>query len=306
MSIFQRGETYVHWIKTYNRAGTVTTPTTIKENIYDPCGLLLVNSMSMTTDTTGNYFYNYAIRSTATYGRYTSKVTASINGYVATFKDEFYILPWDYDHNVRSIMGVKDEKSLDDDSLCAIIWSSYQYALRDVHSHHYNETPKGDPATGKGFDGSNTNFQTRIHPLADVNGDGTITGYGQQSCGTDITGHWIDNNGSWNQAYITVSKADNGEITITKTDGTTAIPQDNEGVYIDYWSSSRRYDTELFRQAVTRLACHEISKRMSSLDQVTLADIKSNNPVIMINPSMFWAEYQRYLHKNMDISLAGV
>lgn len=235
MSVFERGETYVHRIEIRARNKQKTNPTTITDTIYGPCSYTLINAASMTSDATGEYYYNYAVPSAATYGRYKTRVAAtSSGGNVAVFEGEFHVMPWKLQKTVRRITGIDDEKTISDDDLSHLSWMSYQEALRDVYSHAYKETPNGNPDTGVGFNGSNTAFQTRRYPVADSNGDGRITGTGT-SCATDISGWWINSAGSRDSLYITVTQPDNGEITVYQSDGATAIPSDNEGVYIDYW-----------------------------------------------------------------------
>ena len=304
MAVFQRGETFVARTSIRDRIGELTTPTTTKISIYDPCNITLVSSVSMTVDTVGQYFYNYNLSSSATYGRYTTRIETLTSGNTTYQYGKFFIMPWDGVLDVRQTMGVHDSKSIDDDDISNILWNCYLYALRDVHTHHYKEIPIGNPDTGAGFDGSNISFQTRYYPIADINGDGIVRG-NNVSCATDMKVTWINSAGHMVNGTISVTQADNGEITITQVGG-TAIPANNEGVYLDYWCQYEGFDAFLFQQAVVKLACHEISKRFASLTEITLANIRSNNPLIIIDPNMYWKEYQRYLKKNRSIIIGGV
>jgi hypothetical protein len=302
MSIYQRGETYVHRITTRDRTGKKITPTTIKENIYDQCGHWLVHSLPMTVDTVGEYYYNYALSSAATYGRYSSKVTATdAAGNISIFRDEFYVLPWDGVQDVRQTMGLPEAKSVDDDTIANSLWNSYLYALKDMYLHHVNETPSCNPDTGAGFDGSNTKFKTPCYPVADVNGDGTVS----NSCPSDIYVTWKNSVGSMTYGNVTVDNADFGEIHLYQKNG-TAIPEDNQGVYINYWTEPEGYDEYLFQQAAVRLACYELSKRFNSLNEITLQDIRSNNALVIIDPALWMKEYKRYLRTNRGIIMGGV
>lgn len=305
MTVYERGETYINRITVKNENSQVTTPSSIKQSVYDPCNVLLVDAANMTNtgSATGKYHYNWSIPSSATYGRYDIKVNAATSTSTTIFKDEFYVLPWAAIQDVRQSMGVSDTKSISDKDLANIIWSSYKFTLRDLHEHHHKEKPKGDPDTGVGFDGTNTTFQTRYHPIADINGDGQVTG--TTSCATDISGWWIDSAGHRTACAITVTQADNGEICIYQSDGTTAIPANNEGVYIDYWVQHDHYDSFIFQQAVVRSACHEISKRFAGLDKVNLADIRANNPLIVIDSRMYWNEYLRYINLIRKVQVEG-
>jgi hypothetical protein len=261
----------------------------------------------MTSDGTGEYFYKHTLSSSATYGRYHTRVIATGTSY-AVIDSEFFIMPWNVVEDIRITMGLgSDEKSIDDDTLAHIGWNCYQYALRDIYVHHYEEAPNCDPTNSYMYNGTNTSFQTKHYPIADITGDGNVWGSGDTaSCATDVHMYWIDNNGLYNEGKVKVTKAQHGEISLYQYDGTTALPQDNEGVYLDYWEKSRRYDEYLFRQAVVKLSCHELSKRMTTMDKVTLADIRSNNPIIVIDPNMFMREYKRYINKNCEMVLGGV
>ncbi|GAF92664.1 unnamed protein product, partial [marine sediment metagenome] len=63
---------------------------------------------------------------------------------------------------------------IEDEDLSHIAWTSYKESLEEIYLHHYKESPKGDPDTGVGFNGTNTTFQTKHSPIADIDGDGTI------------------------------------------------------------------------------------------------------------------------------------
>ena len=306
MAVYQRGETYVHRIDIRNRNSVLTTPATIKENIYDQCGHWLLKSQSMSSDAIGKFYYNYAISSTATYGRYYSKVTATdAGGYVSVFKDEFFVLPWDAVQDVRQTMGLPEAKSVDDDTIANAVWNSYRYALHDVHTYHKSEQPLGNVTTGVLWDGTNTEFQTPYHPLADSGGDGMVGG-SLLSCATDITGYWIDEDGHQHTAYIWVQNPENGEITIYASLGYTIIPATAQKVYLDYWEEAPLFNEYLFQQAVVRLACYELSKRFNSLNEITLQDIRSNNALVIIDPDLWMKEYKRYLHMSRGIIAGGV
>lgn len=293
MAIFERGETYVHRTDVRTRAGLKTNVSSVSLSIYDPCGFRLANSVSMTSDATGEYFYNYSLSSTATYGRYKTTTTAtSAGGQKSIVQEQFYVMPWKLEKSIRRVTGASDTKSMSDDDLSHIAWMSYIETLRDIYGHHYAECPLGNPDTGTCFDGSNKSFQTPSYPIADISGDGVVTGYGQQSCGTDVNFWWINSAGSRQQGYCTVNKANNGEITLTQSSG-AAVPSNNEGVYLEYWTEYNTYNSFILEQAVTYLAAHYVTLRFAELDKVTLADIRDSNPLIVINPKRFKDEYYR-------------
>jgi len=295
MSIYERGETYAHRIDIRNRLSVLTTPSSIKENIYDQCGHWLVQSQSMSSDAVGKFYYNYPLTSTATYGQYHSRVTATdIGGNVSIFTDEFWIMPWDIIQEVRDSMGIPEAKTVSDDIIARTAWNSYKFTLRELYTFINRECPDCNVETGAGFDGTNTTFQTKQYPIADINGDGAVTG-SNTSCATDISGYWINSLGHYQTAKITVSQAEYGEISIFQNDGVTAIPSTNQGVWIDYWVRPPLYDDLMTHAAVVRLTCYELSKRLQSLDEVTLADIKNNSPIITLDPRMWYKEYKRYI-----------
>lgn len=295
MSVYERGETYVHRIKFWSTTKAPVDPSKVSFSLYDPCGKTLVNNVLMDHAAVGSYSYYYDILSTATYGKYQCLVTSmTATGEYDYEKSEFFILPWDVIPEVRDTMGVVEQKSITDDVIARVVWSCYGFALRDIYTHVIDEYPGGNVTTGAGFDGSNTEFQTMQYPIADINGDGVVTG-SKTSCATDISGYWIDVNGHYQTAKTAILQAEHGEIYIFQNDGVTAIPSTNQGVYLDYWIRPKSYTQDIFRSAVVRLTCFELSKRLQSLDQITLADIKSNNPVITIDPSMYFKEYRRYL-----------
>jgi len=262
----------------------------------------------MTSDALGQYYYNYNIPSNAMYGMYNAQAAATSSGaQTAISRKYFYIMPWNSIDDVRQVMGLSETKDITDDNLSTIVWSSYQYALRDTFIHYYEEEPSPDVHNGYWFDGSNVDFQTQHFPLADIGGDGVILGSGDTtSCVSDITVYWVDTNGTYQEGKVKVNKPVRGEIKIYQYDGTSPIPSTQQGVYLDYWTKSWRYNEYLFRQAVVRLSCHEVSKRLVSMDKVTLADIRGNNPLVVIDPNMYMKEYNRYIRKNCELALGGV
>ena len=97
-----------------------------------------------------------------------------------------------------------------------------------------------------------------------------------------------------------------GDIHLYQSNGVTAIPSNNEGAVLDYWSEPENYDEYLFKQAAVRLCCYELSKKFSSLNEITLASIRGNNPLIIIDPNMWLKEYKRYLRVSQGVIMGGV
>lgn len=305
MAVYERSETYVHRITIRNNQSQATDPSAVSLTITDPCGLVLVNALAMTKESVGNYRYYYNIESTATYGKYSTLMISTVTtGEQTRVQDEFFVMPYKLEKTARRLSGITDTKSISDEDISHIAWMSYKDALKDVYGHHYRETPRGNPDTGVMFNGINTTFQTNFYPIADSDGDGTVAGFDEQSCGTDINGWWIDNTGSYNQASITVSNSNNGEITITQRSG-SAIPSNNEGVYLDYWSEYDSYDSYIFEQAVGYLTAHHVMMRMKSVDNVTIADLGRNVPIVLKDEMRFFNEYRRLI-KKISEPLMGV
>lgn len=293
--IFERGDTFSHWVTIRDRNGSKANASVVSQTIRDPCNHAVLSGASMTHSSTGEYYYNYRLQSNATYGRYTVSVNAvDATGNPTVFEDEFYIMPWKLEKTIRRITGVADAKDISDDDLSHIAWTSYKESLRNVYIHHYKETPSGNPDTGASFDGTNTSFQTHHYPIADINGDGSVGG--TNSCATDISCWWINSNGSRQEADVSVTNSRNGEISITQHGVLTAIPSSNEGVYLDYWHTYDSFDEFIFREAVSYLAAHYVNLRFTERDKVTLADINSSRPVILIQPNRFLKEYKRLMN----------
>jgi len=292
MSVYERGETFVHRLTIRDRDKTKVNPTAVTETIYDPCNYAIISAQSMSSDATGEYYYNHNLSSSATYGRYRTHVEATSGTLKSTFEGDFYVMPWKLEQQVRTLSGVGDEKSISDSDLSHIVWMAYKRALRDVYEHHYRESPGGNPNTGVGFDGTNTAFKTHHYPIADINGDGSVTG-NNVSCATDVKTWWINSSGARQIGVVTIGNKDNGEINIYQSNGSSAIPNTNEGVYLDYWSEYDSFDSYLLEEAVTYLACHYVNLRFTEKDRVTVADLERR--VLIAEPNRFYNEYRRLL-----------
>lgn len=307
MAIFERGETYTHWANIRDRDNDYTDPNTVTITIEDPCGYAIVSNQNMIKSTVGKYYYNYDnISSTATYGKYVVTVTANSGaGQIGIQKDEFYVMPWKLERDVRQITGISDTKSITDDDLSDICWKAYLEAHRDAFTHHYKESPGGNPDTGVGVNGSNVAFQTKNYPIADIGGDGTVNG-NNVSCSSDVIAWWLDDSGSRQRAIVTISNAANGEVSIYQDDASTAIPSTYEGLYLDYWSEYGSFDTEIFRNAVSHLAADYLTRRMSEADRVTIGDLNSNKPILVKNEYRFYNKYRQIINRVRKPRIGGV
>lgn len=294
IAIFERGETYTNWTTIRDRSDVKIDPASVKIYIYDPYDVVLVNNQNMTKSAVGIYYYNYdTISNTAPYGKYKVKVVATSGvATINTYITYFYVMPEKFEESIRLKMGITED-DIDDNALSLLAWTSYQEALHDVYVPCYNQQPKGNPATGAGFDGVNTSFQTLCYPIADIGGDGVV---GDDSdAEKDISCFWIDSNGHRNEGYVNITNIANGEITITQLDTITAIPANNEGVYITYHAEHENYNSFLFHEAVAYLACHYVNIRLTERNKVTIADLNADKSIVMLNPNRYMKEYKRLI-----------
>ncbi len=308
MAIFERSDTFSHWVTIYDRDNTKVDPSSVSMSIVDPQGTTVLSYATgvMSRDDTGVYYYDHNLSSTATYGRYEVRVktfSGAGTGHLGIIYDEFFIMPWKLEESVRRKMGISTN-DINDDDLSHIAWTAYQESMRDVYNHYYSERPSSNPDTGVGFDGTNTSFQTKHYPLADIGGDGVVGDSGDAEA--DITCWWIDSSGHRNSGYVVVTEENNGEITLTQNDGVTAIPSTNKGVYLDYWSEYGNYNEFVYREAVSFLAAHYVNLRFTERDKVTISDINANKPIVIKNPNRFIREYKRLLDSVRKPRILGV
>jgi len=296
-SIYERGEEnyYVAKIKDIDGSKNAT-PSTDSITIYDPCSGIVTDSATMIELTTGNYYYSHSIPNDALFGQYNIEVTASSPTYTSIYKDKFYILPWNIIYDTRRYSGITSQKSVSDHDIAGIIWEAYLEALKEVYLYHDEETPGCNPDTGVGFDGTNTTFSTKNTNLADINGDGTVTGYGEISCGTDVDGWWVDNNGDCHQLKITVLDTRCGKLTITQLDG-TPIPSTVCLAKINYYTEWRTFNMAIFKSAVAFLAAHKCIVRFRELGKATQADLHSNKVVILHDRNRMEKAYKKAMRK---------
>jgi len=299
MSIYSRGETYVHRILIIDRDGNTAYPSNCTMYIYDSCGSLInTGGTSMATSVGDPYFQcTYDLASNIKYGEYTIQVIATDSlGVKVHFDDVLYIFPWNIVHDVRRYSGITSRKSISDHDISAQIWEAYQEALDEVYEYWHDDIPNCNPDTGEWFNGTNTTFETMHGPIADKDGDGVIAGYGEQSCGTDIWGYWKDSDGDCHKLNITVNEAHCGKITITQLDG-TAIPSDAEWVRISYYTEWETYNERKFRMAVAYLAAYKCVEAFKNLDKATQADLDSNKRDVELAKNRMKNQYKKAIRK---------
>jgi len=289
-----------------NVTRATSTPSTVKVEIDDPCGLNILAATNMTSKGSGVYEYDYAIPSTATYGKY--QYTISTTTYSQKEVYSYYLFPWDVEDEVRHLSGVGQNKMISDVALNEIIWESYKEAKQEVDDYHCKVKPKSCWSSCSGYNycinGSNTTFF--IEPnVADHDGDGVIKGWGEQSCGTDVDGYYKDCDGWQYQVKITVQNADSGRLTVTKLDG-TAIESTAKGVWFTYHTKSCSYTEDLFRTAVMYLAAHKCILRFGELERASSADLTVAQNIKYVDPSRMYNYYRKIMKQIQTPKLGGV
>lgn len=294
--VYERSDLNYIEIKIKNRESQVTDPSSVSITISNPCGTELVDSVAMTNTSTGIYHYDYQIPVDAAYGVYEILIEASSVTYTSTFRDSFVILPWNGIHEVRQLSGITSKKSVSDHDIGFIIWEAYKEALSNVFVYHYRESPKANPDTGAKYNGNNTTFALRFCPIADHDGDGITAGFGEQSCGTDLTVIWKDEDGDCHEGLLTVSDANCSQVEITQIDG-SALPGTTKWAAVTYWTEWETYEEVLFRKAVAYLAAHECVLRFHELRKATLADVDSNKTTILASPKRHKEKYKELMRQ---------
>lgn len=277
-------------------------PSSVSISVSDPCGLALISDDGMTSGGSGIYTYDYLIAGNAPYGKYTVEISTITH--VMNKIYDYYILPWNCIRDVRRYSGISENKTISDEDLAGIAWQSYLEVLDEIFEQQFEEEPTYDPNVGYMFDGTNTVVRTKCGHIADRNGDGAVTGYGEQSCGTDISGYWFDSNYARQTCFITVNDSTSGRITVTQADG-TAIPANNHGVYLTYWIRYRTYNETLFREAVSYLTAHKVAKSFNQLDKSTLIDIERNKVLFLADPDRLLRIYEGIRDKIRRPAIGG-
>ena len=310
MTIYERGETVHHTVETRNSATRVLEAAdTMTISIYDPCGTAILTDAAMASSATGQYYYDYDISATAVYGEYRIVVTATKDGDKSIYPEHYIIMPWDSAERVRGLSGIGQDKSISDDDLSRLILDSYKEASQMCYGHEAMVKPRSCWSSCSGYNycinGSNTTFFLKHTPLADWDGDGVVTGYGEQSCGTDIDGYYKDCDGWSHQVLITVQNTTDGRITVTKRDG-SAIESTAKGVWFNYYYRSHAYTDALFRQAVEYLAAHKCILRFGELERASSADLTAAQNIKYVNPSRMWKQYKKLIRLIAVPTLGGV
>jgi hypothetical protein len=302
-----RGDNYLlHLTIRDNLTKQVSTPSSVKIKIDNECGNEVLAETDMTSLGSGQYSYDYVLPANAPYGKY--KVTVSTTTYTQKEVYPFYLFPWDVVDEVRMISGIGQNKMISDLALSELIWEAYKEAKEYVYSHKYKVKAKPCMSSKSGFsyciDGSNTTFFIP-EPLGDYNGDGVITGWGEQSCGTDVDGFYIDNDSDRHQVKITVLDSKNGKVKVVKLNN-AAIESDAKGLWFDYYTESGAYNEDLFRTAVMYLSAHKCILRFGELERASSADLAVAQNVKYVDPVRMWSNYKLVIRKIAAPKAGGV
>lgn len=303
MAIFQRNETLVHKITFRNDSGTLVSPTTAKITITNPCGVVVVDAVDMTEESTGKYQYSYLIPADSKYGRYLISVSAT-DVIVSVFDDSFVVFSWQLLSRVRQISAINKE-SVDDDDLAEICMTTVDEVLSEIYSYHYHISPKCDPDISVLFDGTNKIVRTKHGNLADKDYDGVVQGKTDNVCSLDVTGYYIDSDYAKHDVYVSVTDSVIGKITVTKTDG-TAIPSTNNGVFLTYWTEYESFNIEIMENAIAYLTAHHLILRLTDLHSATVADLPANQKKIEMNLRRFYYKYENLLERIRQPMFGGV
>lgn len=293
IGIIERGDTLYLDTKFREDKSNVD-PSSVTVTITYPCSSGSDSVSMVTTPTTGRWEADWAVPSDATYGIYEIEYSASYDSKTYKFKSLFYVLPWNMTQQIRSVSGVKQSNDISDNDLAAISWNAYLEAKEEVFKNIIDERVK--QKCNYYFDGDNTTFYTQRRRVVD----------GYNACDEDnITGFYKTNDGDLETINASIIDASNGKVKLT-TDGITAIPSTQCGVYISYRIHTSRFQDHLFRKAVTYLASHEVVLKFHELDKATLADLDTNRPVILANPDRMKKKYKESLNKIKFRSYGGV
>jgi hypothetical protein len=296
--IYERGETCVFDIEIrLLSSGAMSNVSDITITLTNPCGDILLNAQSMTSDSTGSYVYNYTLPSDSIYGEYTIlyEATAYVTGTVSSKMSNMFVFRDDLVNKIRRYAQIGKE-TIDDEDLSGMAMDALREALDEVFEFHKDEVPVCDPNYGVLFNGTNTIVRTSKGNIADHNYDGSVLGTSASSCVSDITGYWIDSAYAKHTAKITINDAVTGRITITQTDD-SAIPASYKGIYISYWTEWESYNEQIFEDAVAYLAAHHVILGMTEAHKATAADLPSNQKKIELNLQRFKTKYKELMSK---------
>ena len=291
MTIYERSETYVHTIEFISDSGSYYDPDEVKITIKSPCDTSLVDNIDMVKSDTGIYKYSYTLLDTAIYGQYSVSVKSTVGTDIAIEPDKFFVMPWNITDEIRTYSG-QGVKKISDDDLSLIAWNAYKEVSWRVMEYHYREKLcycidgvcgccgkiECDCMCGSASPICSDGYKLENVPIADFNNDGNVHGCecddANDECINDICVIWKDSDGVCHNGSVEVVNASCGEIKVYKDDCVTAIPDDNQGIFVSYHSTWESFNVQIFKKAVAYLATHELaiqfnlsSKKVAGCDE---------------------------------------
>jgi len=270
---------------------TMTDPSSVSLSIYNPNGVALISDSAMAHTVAGVYDYDYSIPTDACFGVYSIKIETETYDSLSYFN--FVVFPWDVNSRVRIISGSVQQNDISDYKLSLLAWNAYGETLGEIYELHEYEYPKCDPVSGEYLNGSNKRFKLYNYPIADSNGDGEVTGYGESSCGADVTMGYMDSTGATQIGKAKVIDSTIGLIELTDIAG-NALPQSTKRVWTNYYTQSPTYNQDLMREAVAYLTAHKVMVSFKELGKATLNDLQSNREKEI---NRFLTRYQEIIEK---------
>ena len=294
IGIMQRGETYLLDVK-FREENSSVAVTSASMKITYPCDSGSTSTSLTTTPTTGRYEGIWNIPSSATYGEYRVKITATYESKTFIFENQFFILPWNITQQIRSVSGIKQSNDIDDRDIAIIAWNAYLEAKEKCFLRILNEELKID---GNHYiDGSNKTFYTRNTNLVS---DHLVC---DESA---IEGLYKTDDYEIYELTTSITDAKTGKISVADKDGNALTSSVGCRVLLNYRIKSPAFKEQLFKKAVVYLASHEIILRFNELDKATLADLDSNKPVILANPDRMLKQYKKTMRKISMKRVGGV
>lgn len=265
---------------------SVVTDATMNVTIRNPCGTVKVNNQSMTHSSSvdGIYTYCYEIPSTALYGEWEVDISAPSDCAI-TWQENFFILPFNLTAQIRRLLGA-DAKKIDDHELAEEAWYAYIEVRDRVLEYNYREKlcccvdgtcsccgkVECDCICGTSSPVTCDRWKLKNNPIADFNNDDNIHGCecddASEDCQNDICCIWKDSDGECHDGAVKVNNASCGEIQVYQDDCVTAIPSDNEGIFVSYYSSWRTFTISKFKKAIAYLAAYEIALKYNMVTKI--------------------------------------
>lgn len=294
VGIIQREDDYHLYVK-FREDKTNVDPTICQAVVTYPCSSGTDFISMATTSTTGVMEGHWDVPSTATYGEYTVKIEATYDSQTYQFETFFYVLPWNIIQHVRSLSGIKQSNDVEDKDLALICWNAYLEAKEKVFKLVINEKINQD--SNHCIDGSNKVFYACNRHIVS---DHTV-------CDEDaISGFYRDADYEWNDLTISITDAEKGKLSIADESGDALDGSLCSKIYYTYRIQSRTFKEQVFKKAVAYLAAHEAILRFNELDKVTLADVNSNEKIILANPNRMLKQYNKTIKKISKIKVNGV